>query len=120
MPPHVQYREPQQTFTASGYQPLQATVRWYAQARLTKTRHERRLGPSGSITPPGWLRGDCPSHHNRGHLIGNAVGGSATESKNLVTLTAGTNHPIPAVLLCRSDVGGLPEAPRNRKGCVAL
>lgn len=94
MPPPVKYSSTQKTFTAPGYQPLQATVNWYAQATLTRSNMTGGSAPDGAIEPLGWLRGDCPSHHNRGHLIGNAVGGAGNETKNLVTLTAGTNHPI--------------------------
>ncbi|HTJ95918.1 MAG TPA: DNA/RNA non-specific endonuclease [Rhodocyclaceae bacterium] len=50
--------------------------------------------PDSSINPPGWYDGTCPAHHNRGHLVGNALGGSGTDADNLVTLTSGTNHPF--------------------------
>jgi hypothetical protein len=40
------------------------------------------------------VSGDCPHHHQRGHLIGNKLGGSGQTINNLVTLTEGTNHPF--------------------------
>lgn len=33
-------------------------------------------------------------HHQRGHLIGKALGGPGNDAQNLVTLVAGTNHPF--------------------------
>ncbi|NWC00244.1 DNA/RNA non-specific endonuclease [Pseudomonas gingeri] len=51
-------------------------------------------GPSASIRPPGFVTGGCPNHHQRGHLIGNQLGGSGTDPNNLVTLTEGSNHPF--------------------------
>ncbi|SIS75042.1 DNA/RNA non-specific endonuclease [Insolitispirillum peregrinum] len=65
-----------------------------ATATLTPSNMTGGSGPSSSITPPGWGSGTCPEHHNRGHLIGNKLGGPGDEAKNLVTLTAGTNHPM--------------------------
>ncbi|MEZ4330070.1 MAG: DNA/RNA non-specific endonuclease [Polyangiales bacterium] len=48
---------------------------------------------NGSIRPPGWEGGLHPHHHNRAHLLGNALGGSGDEPRNLITMTSGSNHP---------------------------
>ena len=64
---------------------------------IAELRHNNMNGgtpPSQTIQPPGWWKGTCPAHHNRGHLIGNQLGGSGVDPRNLVTLVAGTNHPI--------------------------
>ena len=45
------------------------------------------------IRPPGFEGGAHPNHHERGHLIGNQLGGDGNDPRNLVTLTGGTNHP---------------------------
>jgi hypothetical protein len=50
-------------------------------------------GAKATDDPPGFESGDCPQHHQRGHLIGNDLGGSG-KNPNLVTLTEGTNHPV--------------------------
>jgi hypothetical protein len=70
------------------------TVPWKAKAILTSTNMTGGTGPAQSIRPPGFQSGDCPHHHQRGHLIGNKLGGSGTDERNLVTLTEGTNHPV--------------------------
>jgi DNA/RNA non-specific endonuclease len=69
------------------------TVPLTAEAVLTSTNMTGGTGPSGSIRPPGFVTGSCPNHHQRGHLIGNKLGGSGTDARNLVTLTEGSNHP---------------------------
>ncbi|MCK8504078.1 DNA/RNA non-specific endonuclease [Myxococcus fulvus] len=46
-----------------------------------------------SIRPPGFVSGNHPDHHQRGHLIGNQLGGDGNHPMNLVTITGGTNHP---------------------------
>jgi len=51
-------------------------------------------GPNPNLRPLGFVRGDCPHHHQRGHMIGNNLGGSGQTLENLVTLTEGTNHPF--------------------------
>ncbi|HEX8409525.1 MAG TPA: DNA/RNA non-specific endonuclease, partial [Thermoanaerobaculia bacterium] len=94
MPPPVKYEQMRKTFVAEGYKPLSETVTIHAVATLKSNNMNGGSGPLGTIRPPGWHDGGCPSHHNRGHLVGNAVGGSGAEPKNLVTLVAGTNHPI--------------------------
>lgn len=65
-----------------------------AEATLKSNNMTGGSGPDGSIYPPGWGSGVCPTHHNRGHLIGNKLGGPGNIADNLVTLTAGTNHPF--------------------------
>ncbi|MCZ2078505.1 MAG: DNA/RNA non-specific endonuclease, partial [Bryobacterales bacterium] len=45
------------------------------------------------IRPPGFQGGAHPHHHERGHLIGNQLGGDGNDPRNLVTMTGGTNHP---------------------------
>ncbi|MCC5072294.1 DNA/RNA non-specific endonuclease [Xanthomonas campestris] len=49
-------------------------------------------GEVAKLNPPGFVSGGCPHHHQRGHLIGNTLGGK-NEMENLVTLTDGSNHP---------------------------
>jgi hypothetical protein len=71
-----------------------ATVVTKATVVLNSTNMGGGSGPSNLINPPGWLDGSCPAHHNRGHLIGNALGGKGDDADNLVTLTSGTNHPF--------------------------
>ena len=63
-------------------------------ALLTHNNMTGGSGPSNSINPAGFVSGDCPHHHQRGHLIGNKLGGSGQTINNLVTLTEGTNHPF--------------------------
>lgn len=63
-------------------------------ALLTHNNMNGGTGPSNDITPPGFVSGNCPHHHQRGHLIGNKLGGSGQTIHNLVTLTEGTNHPF--------------------------
>ncbi len=70
------------------------TVVTKATVVLNSTNLGGGSGPSNLINPPGWLDGSCPAHHNRGHLIGNALGGKGDDADNLVTLTSGTNHPF--------------------------
>lgn len=48
---------------------------------------------NSAIRPPGFESGNHPHHHERGHLIGNQLGGDGNDPRNLVTLTGGTNHP---------------------------
>ncbi|MGE5278314.1 MAG: DNA/RNA non-specific endonuclease, partial [Acidobacteriota bacterium] len=48
---------------------------------------------NSTIRPPGFEGGNHPFHHERGHLIGNQLGGDGNDPRNLVTLTGGTNHP---------------------------
>jgi hypothetical protein len=69
-------------------------VPWKAKATLTSKNMTGGSGPSQAIHPPGFQSGSCPHHHQRGHLIGNKLGGSGTDARNLVTLTEGTNHPV--------------------------
>ncbi len=65
-----------------------------ATARLKADTISGGTGPDGSLKPMGWYSGDCPTHHQRGHLVGNALGGTGDSLDNLVTLTAGSNHPF--------------------------
>lgn len=92
MPPPINYTT--QTITRQWNQAVTATVTTRAVATLTSTNMTGGSGPSSSIYPPGWGSGSCPTHHNRGHLIGNHLGGPGNDANNLVTLTAGTNHPF--------------------------
>jgi len=71
-----------------------ATVVTSAETTLTSVNTTGGSGPSGTILPPGFVTGLCPNHHQRGHLIGNQVGGPGTVADNLVTMTEGTNHPV--------------------------
>jgi DNA/RNA non-specific endonuclease len=61
---------------------------------LTHNNMNGGTGPSNNLTPKGFVSGVCPHHHQRGHLIGNKLGGSGQTINNLVTLTEGTNHPF--------------------------
>ena len=61
-----------------------------AEALLTPTNMTG--GQDATLNPPGFVAGGCPYHHQRGHLIGNNLGGK-DDLRNLVTLTDGTNHP---------------------------
>jgi len=55
------------------------------------------LRPTGSspptLDPPGWVGGQHPHHQQRSHLAGDTLGGSGSDSRNLVTLSDGANHP---------------------------
>jgi len=92
MPPQIAYTP--SSITKKWQQAVTATVITKATAILTSTNMTGGSGPSSGIFPPGWGDGACPTHHNRGHLIGNHLGGPGDEPQNLVTLTAGTNHPF--------------------------
>lgn len=72
---------------------LTCTVPTRAEARLTSTNITGGSAPQPGHDPPGFVTGSCPHHHQRGHLLGNALGGPGT-NPNLVTLTEGTNHPV--------------------------
>ena len=93
MPPPIVYNSASLTLTVKG-KSVTAIVVTSATATLTSTNMTGGSGPDGKILPPGWGGGSCPAHHNRGHLIGNHLGGPGDEKDNLVTLTAGTNHPF--------------------------
>jgi len=92
MPPPINYTEDNKS--AQWKNLVTAKVVTKAEAQLTSANMNGGSGPSSSINPPGWWGGTCPAHHQRGHLIGNKLGGPGNEAKNLVTLTAGTNHPF--------------------------
>ena len=92
MPPPIVYKTA--TIVKQWVNRVSAEVVVSAEASLTSTNMTGGTGPDGSIFPPGWGSGTCPTHHNRGHLIGNKLGGPGNEKYNLVTLTAGTNHPF--------------------------
>lgn len=66
-----------------------------ATATLTSAVLGRGSTPVHGNDPPGFVRGTCPEHHQRGHLIGNQLGGPGI-NPNLVTLSEGTNHPLMA------------------------
>jgi hypothetical protein len=72
-----------------------ATVVTWSIASLTSTNMTGGTGPEG-YDPPGFVSNPqpgCPHHHQRGHLVGNKLGGRGIEG-NLVTLTNGSNHPV--------------------------
>jgi hypothetical protein len=92
MPPPIAYTT--SSITKQWQQAVTATVVTKATAILNSTNMTGGSGPSADIQPPGWGDGTCPTHHNRGHLIGNDLGGPGNAANNLVTLTAGTNHPF--------------------------
>lgn len=73
---------------------LQQQVPASARAQLTPTNMNGGSAPLATILPPGWGTGGCPMHHQRGHLVGQALGGPGNDPQNLVTLVAGTNHPF--------------------------
>ncbi|RAU37565.1 DNA/RNA non-specific endonuclease [Enterobacter sp. RIT418] len=79
------------TLTVHG---ITATVPSTASAILKSDNMNDGRKVNGDIYPPGFVRGTCPEHHQRGHLIGKALGGDGGDKNNLVTLTDGTNHPI--------------------------
>jgi hypothetical protein len=91
MPPPISYTI--NRITKQWDRRVTADVVTMAVARLDSTNMGGGSAP-GAINPPGWGTGACPTHHNRGHLIGNALGGPGNDPSNLVTLTAGTNHPF--------------------------
>lgn len=49
---------------------------------------------SSAIHPPGFVSGNAPHYHHRGHLIARALGGPGNDNRNLVTLTDGTNVAV--------------------------
>jgi hypothetical protein len=73
---------------------LKSKVLTSATAQLSKKTMGGGSDASQNMYPPGWYSGGCPTHHQRGHLVGNTLGGTGDSCDNLVTLTAGTNHPF--------------------------
>jgi len=65
-----------------------------ATAMLSRATLAGGSDPDQNLKPPGWCSGGCPTHHQRGHLVGNTLGGQGDTYDNLVTLTAGSNHPF--------------------------
>ncbi len=61
-------------------------------ARATLKKGNMDGGQAATVDPIGFVSGECPYHHQRGHLIANTLGGK-NELSNLVTLTDGANHP---------------------------
>ncbi len=94
MAPPIVYATTQLTMAFPNVNQVQATVVTNASATLRHNNMTGGSGASSTINPPGWGSGTCPMHHNRGHLIGNALGGPGNVANNLVTLVSGTNHPI--------------------------
>lgn len=94
MAPPIAYATTQLTIAFPNVTPVTATVVTSAKATLQHNNMTGGSGADNSINPPGWGGGVCPVHHNRGHLIGNNLGGPGNVANNLVTLVAGTNHPI--------------------------
>ncbi|HEX8411910.1 MAG TPA: DNA/RNA non-specific endonuclease [Thermoanaerobaculia bacterium] len=94
MAPPIAYTTANVTLGFPNVKAVTANVVTSAKATLRSNNMTGGSGASGSINPPGWGGGICPIHHNRGHLIGNNLGGPGNVANNLVTLVAGTNHPI--------------------------
>lgn len=94
MPPPIQYASAVRSWTRPNGTIMSQTVPISAQATLQPNNMTGGSAPAPALTPPGWGSGTCPMHHNRGHLIGNALGGPGNDVRNLVTLVAGTNHPF--------------------------
>ena len=94
MAPPIAYATANVTLAVPGKNQVTATVVTSATATLRHNNMTGGSGPSGDIHPPGWGHGSCPIHHNRGHLIGNHLGGPGNVANNLVTLVSGTNHPF--------------------------
>jgi len=87
MPPPIEYQSADVTVHGVTIKDLPVG----AMARLNSKNMTGGRKPTHD--PPGFVRGDCQHHHQRGHLIGNTLGGPGT-NPNLVTLTEGTNHPF--------------------------
>lgn len=94
MPPPILYGNTLVSWQRPDGSTMQQQVPSWASAQLTPTNMSGGSGPDASITPPGWGTGVCPMHHQRGHLIGQALGGPGNDARNLVTLVSGTNHPF--------------------------
>jgi hypothetical protein len=92
--PPIVYASQALTRQFTGTKAVAANVIVSATATLRHNNMNGGSGALGTINPPGWSTGACPAHHNRGHLIGNAIGGPGGDAQNLVTLVSGTNHPI--------------------------
>ena len=94
MAPPIAYTTANVTLGFPNVKAVTANVVTSAKATLRSNNMTGGSGASSAINPPGWGGGTCPIHHNRGHLIGNNLGGPGNVANNLVTLVAGTNHPI--------------------------
>lgn len=57
-----------------------------ANAVLTKEMYKTGSSAKQSIKPTGWISGQEPTRHARGHLIGNQLGGTGEDERNLVTI----------------------------------
>ncbi|WP_299927059.1 RHS repeat-associated core domain-containing protein [uncultured Nocardioides sp.] len=76
------YLPPQQVQTANGVE----SRAWLAIACIAPGHPS---GTAASYTPPGYIAGV----HNRGHLIGKALGGSGSNPGNIVPLFRAANYP---------------------------
>lgn len=84
MPPPIAYTNANMTLAVAGKNIVTANVVTSASATLLHNNMNGGSGPSAAILPAGWSSGDCPAHHNRGHLIGNHLGGPGNVANNLV------------------------------------
>jgi len=57
-----------------------------ANATITKDMYKTGTSANQSIKPTGWISGKKPHGHARGHLIGNQLGGSGDDERNLATI----------------------------------
>lgn len=88
------YVDPWGLLAVTGYSEPDALGRPQgASALITPADIGTGTAANHSIRPPGFEHGNHPYHHQRGHLIGNQLGGDGNHPLNLVTITGGTNHP---------------------------
>lgn len=65
------------------------------QARITPDMIGSGTKANGSIHPPGWSGNGVLNNEARGHLLGNQLGGSGDDARNLVTLQQNpANSPV--------------------------
>lgn len=57
-----------------------------ANAVLTKEMYDTGTKAEYNIKPTGFISGNAPYNHSRGHLIGKQLGGSGTDRRNLMTI----------------------------------
>lgn len=57
-----------------------------ANATITEDMYQTGTSANQNIKPTGWISGKDPHGHARGHLIGNQLGGSGDDERNLVTI----------------------------------
>ncbi|WP_408869091.1 DNA/RNA non-specific endonuclease [Brochothrix campestris] len=89
--------EEKTTFTAADLNTNQASYIKYgeldrlgrvttANAVLTKEMYDTGTKAEYNIKPTGFISGNAPYNHSRGHLIGKQLGGSGTDRRNLMTI----------------------------------